>query len=213
VLRSELSGVIDFLVLNPYCLFMARPREFDNDDVLDRAIEVFSNRGYEGTSTSSLLEGMGISRQSLYGAFGDKKRLYLEALQRYTAQSVAEMIGTMNSKASPIEGIEAGLMAFASRPPAQSQLSCLGVSASCEFGQSDPDVNFVLKTSGRTLLSAFESLLSRAKIANEVAPDLEVREAAVYLRSTLSGMKVSARGGAPPETLRAIARLALRSLR
>jgi AcrR family transcriptional regulator len=67
----------------------ARPRAFDRDFALKSAIQAFSEHGYEGTSTDELLQVMKISRQSRYNAFGDKRRLYIEALKDYIADSVA----------------------------------------------------------------------------------------------------------------------------
>lgn len=62
---------------------MARHKEFERDEALQKAMEVFWARGYEATSMQSLVEHMGINRQSLYDTFGDKHSLYLEALDRY----------------------------------------------------------------------------------------------------------------------------------
>ena len=63
---------------------MARPKEFDRDEALAKAITVFTSYGYEGTYTEILLKGMGIGRRSMLSTFGDKRRLYLEALGRYS---------------------------------------------------------------------------------------------------------------------------------
>src|ERR1700749_3660752 len=60
-----------------------RPRAFDRDEALDRAMHLFWRRGYEATSVSDLTEAMGITPPSLYAAFGDKKRLFLETVDRY----------------------------------------------------------------------------------------------------------------------------------
>ncbi len=83
---------------------MVRPVEFDPEDALGAAIKVFSNHGYEGSSTAELLASMGIARQSLYGAFGDKRRLFLKALERYNAASVAELIDALGSRAGQPRG-------------------------------------------------------------------------------------------------------------
>jgi TetR/AcrR family transcriptional repressor of nem operon len=192
---------------------MARPREFDRDIALQQAVGVFSNHGYEGTSTDALLEAMGISRQSLYDTFGDKRRLYLEALQRYNADSVSELIGTMSASSSPMAGLEGALLALASRPLPLSGIGCLGVSAICEFGVSDRDVMLLGEAAARTLLSALEHLIAQAKAAGEADSELDVHAAAQFIAATLSGIKLSARGGASPDTLRGIARMAIRSLR
>src|SRR6266436_282484 len=63
---------------------MARPKEFESEAALNGAIEVFSEHGFEGTSTDELLRVMGISRQSMYDTFGDKRQLYLTSLQGAT---------------------------------------------------------------------------------------------------------------------------------
>ena len=68
---------------------MARPREFDADDALERVTRVFWNRGFEHTSLDDLCAATGLGRSSLYAAFGDKRALYLKALARYEERSVA----------------------------------------------------------------------------------------------------------------------------
>src|SRR5215468_3840815 len=62
---------------------MARPREFDVDDALDRATQVFWSRGYEGTSVQDLVDALGVNRASLYSTFGDKAQLFAAVLERY----------------------------------------------------------------------------------------------------------------------------------
>lgn len=71
---------------------MARPREFDEQAVLDAAIQCFWRRGYEATSVRDLVEKTGITSASLYNAFGDKRALYQRALDRYVEESIAERI-------------------------------------------------------------------------------------------------------------------------
>jgi TetR/AcrR family transcriptional repressor of nem operon len=192
---------------------MARPKQFDRDIALQHAIGVFANHGYEGTSTDALLEAMRISRQSLYDTFGDKRRLYLEALQRYNADSVSELIGIMNASPSPLAGLEAALLALAARPLPQGGIGCLGVSATCEFGVSDREVLLLGEVAGRTLLSALERRIAQAKEAGEADAELDIHAAAQFIAASFSGIKLAARGGASTNTLRNIARMAIRSLR
>src|SRR5215204_6288141 len=66
-----------------------RPREFDIDEALDRALEVFWRRGYEGASLPELTEAMGINRPSLYAAFGNKEALFRKAIDRYVDRTAA----------------------------------------------------------------------------------------------------------------------------
>jgi AcrR family transcriptional regulator len=192
---------------------MARPKEFERETALQEAIKVFSEHGYEGTSTEALLEIMGINRQSMYDTFGDKWRLYLEALQRYTADSVSDQLRVLNAAPSAIKGLEAHLNYAVDRAIADPSPRCLGVSAICEFGRSNPEVKMLTETAGRTVLSALERRIADAKRDGAVPKEVVVTEAASFIHATLAGIKVAARAGATPASLRGIARMALRSLR
>lgn len=194
-----------------YCC-MARPKEFDRDVALAGAIKTFAAFGYEGSSTEALLKGMGISRQSMYDTFGDKRRLYLEALQRYCFDSVGSIATSLNSVSSPLAAIEAALYSFAARISSANETGCLGVAAVCEFGRRDREVAAISDASGGSLQNLFETAVRRAKESGEVAADVDPREAALFLNATFVGLKVSARGGAKSDALRSIAQSALRSL-
>ena len=192
---------------------MARPKEFDRDTALQGAVGVFCDHGYEGTSTEALLRAMGISRQSMYDTFGDKRQLYLEALQRYIADSVSDQIRALNTASSPLKGLEAALHALASKAVAETAPGCLGIGAICEFGRSDKEVATLSDTASRTLLSALERRIVEGKAAGEIGADVDTRAAAQFVTATLTGIKVAARGGASHATLRNIARMAIRSLK
>jgi len=191
---------------------MARHKEFERETVLKRAIGIFSEHGFEGTSTDVLLKAMKISRQSMYDTFGDKWQLYLLALQRYVTESISAQVAVLNEKASPVKGLEALLETMIQTALANPAPACLGISAICEFGTSERDIMLATEISGRTLLSAIEKRVSEAIAAGEASADLEPAEVAHFFLSTLTGIKVAARGGAPAEMLRGIARTAMRSL-
>lgn len=192
---------------------MSRPKAFDRETALQGAIPVFSDLGYDGTSTEVLLKAMGISRQSMYDTFGDKRRLYLEALQHYAAGHVAEHLRTLNGAPSPLRGIEAMFEAMVLKSTREGEPGCLGIGAVCEFGRSDDEVSLLTDTAGRTLQSALEHRIAEAKAAGETDSELDVRTAAQFIAATLSALKISARGGASADALRGLARMAIRSLR
>jgi TetR/AcrR family transcriptional regulator, transcriptional repressor for nem operon len=192
---------------------MARHKEFDRDTALKAAITVFTEHGYEGTSTDALLSAMKISRQSMYDTFGDKRSLYLAALDRYNTDSVAELVADLRRDATPLKALEDTLIAFASRPETEAGRGCLGVSAVCEFGRTDKQVSALTDKASHLLSSAVQTILEDGKKRGDVASDVDTTDAVQFLGATLSGMKVSARNGASPEVLRSIARLAIRSLR
>jgi AcrR family transcriptional regulator len=192
---------------------MARPKEFENEAALEQAIEVFSAHGYEGTSTDELLRVMGISRQSMYNTFGDKKRLYLEALRRYIAGSVSEQIQALRAHASPLKGIEALVDFAVSRAVDDPDPKCLGISAICEFGRSDSEVTIITEVASKTLLSALERRLAEAKAEGEIGKGVSPQTAAQFLTAMLAGIKIAARAGATAGNLRGIARTALRGIK
>ena len=74
---------------------MARTKAFDEDVVLDRAVELFWDQGYEATSISDLEEHLGVGRQSLYNTFGDKRELFVQALQRYASQNRDKLVAAL----------------------------------------------------------------------------------------------------------------------
>ncbi len=191
---------------------MARPTEFDRDEAIGKAMEVFAEHGFEGSSTAELLACMGIGRQSLYGAFGDKRRLFLTALERYNACSLAQMEAALAAEGSPRAAVEAALVAFADGPQAMPETGCLGVGAIAEFGRSDPDVNALTDAASQRFKALFAARLADGVAAGEFAPDLDVEAAADFLLTVRTGLKVAARGGADLGRLKAGARMALRSL-
>jgi AcrR family transcriptional regulator len=191
---------------------MARPTEFDRDEAIGKAIEVFADHGYEGSSTAKLLARMGIGRQSLYGAFGDKKRLFLQALECYNAGSLAQMEAALAVEGSPGAAIEAALLAFAAGRDAAPQAGCLGVGSIAEFGRSDADINAINDAAGRRFKAAFAARLADGVAAGEFASDLDAQVAAEFLLTVRSGLKMAARDGASLDRLRSSVRLAMRGL-
>src|ERR1700723_3674179 len=191
---------------------MPRPKEFDRDEALQAAIGVFCEKGYAAASTDELMRAMSISRQSMYDTFGDKRQLYLEAFRRYVADSINEQIGYLEKSSSPLAGIEKMLLAFATRIERDGIVGCMGVNAICEFGRSDPEVASLGQTAGIRLTAALEQALRQAKSKKEIGKTVKESAAAQFLQATLSGMKVAAKAGADRQSLKSIARFALRSL-
>src|SRR5215470_7162266 len=86
---------------------MARPRSFDPDDALARAMEAFWAKGYEGTSLADLVAATGLNKGSLYAAFGDKRRLYLAAIERYERVAIDATIARLRDAVDPAAAIAA----------------------------------------------------------------------------------------------------------
>jgi TetR/AcrR family transcriptional repressor of nem operon len=191
---------------------MARPKEFDRDEALQKAIGVFCEKGYAAASTDELMRAMNVSRQSMYDTYGDKRQLYLEAYRRYVADSINEQIGHLERASSPLAGIEKMLLAFAERTKRDGVIGCMGINAICEFGRTDSEVTSLGDTESARLTAALKLALRRAKAKKEISKTVKEGAAAQFLLATLSGMKVAAKAGADTQALKSIAHFALRSL-
>ncbi|WP_448951594.1 TetR/AcrR family transcriptional regulator [Labrys neptuniae] len=191
---------------------MARPKEFDRDEALKRATAVFWAKGFEAASTDNLLAAMKIGRQSLYDTFGDKRRLYLEALARYQAINLANQLALLEAEASPLAGIRRMLLAAAEADPALRALGCMNVGATVEFGRNDEEIAAMLAENEAELDAALERILRRAKAEGEIATATDVKGAVRFIQATWRGLKVSGKAGADTQSLRQIVDFALAAL-
>jgi TetR/AcrR family transcriptional regulator, transcriptional repressor for nem operon len=192
---------------------MARPKEFDRDVAVERAMSVFWSKGFAATSTDDLLQAMKIGRQSMYDTFGDKRRLYVEALERYQQESVARHIKRLRSTASPLAGIEALLIGVISSDRTTREMGCMGVGAVCEFGNADRELVQLRTKSGGVLHRALLERLQAALIADEIAKTVDIERAAHFVETTMLGLQVAARAGGSVQALRDTAAFALAGLK
>jgi AcrR family transcriptional regulator len=192
---------------------MARPREFDREAALKGAVDAFWTKGFEAASTEILTAAMGIGRQSLYGAFGSKKGLYLEALQAYSAGNVIALLGALRRAKSPMEGLRVVLLTPIELSGPERAKGCFGINAICEFGQSDSDVGAALSVSGRIVQAALLDLVREAQTGGEIGSTIDPAVAVGLIQTLLSGIKVAALAGATPDAMRRIVDLALGALK
>ena len=117
---------------------MARPREFDETTALDAAMDCFWRDGYEATSVRDLAARMGITGASLYNAFGDKRSLFREVLQRYAERSTRERIARLESTLPPKQAVVAFLGEIVERSVDGDRRGCLLVNTALEIAPHDP---------------------------------------------------------------------------
>jgi AcrR family transcriptional regulator len=192
---------------------MARPREFDRELALERATGVFWAKGYASTSTEDLIATMGIGRQSLYNAFGDKRALYLEALERYQRATTAGHLQRLKAPVSPLVGVEALLLGLIAEDDGQRAMGCMGVGAVSEFGAGDPAIAELRARVQPVLFSYLVKRLREGKAQGEIDTSMNPREAARFVQMTMTGLQLAARGGASVATLRSLARFAVDRLK
>src|SRR5258708_8779151 len=180
---------------------MARPREFDREEALERATAGFWAKGYASTSTDDLLTAMGIARQSVYNAFQDKRALYLEALERYQRTTIAGHLQRLNGTASPIAGLQALLLGLISSKDDIRAIGCMGVGAICEFGSTDPDIAALRSKVSPALRSRLTERLKEGQAAGEIDRSLDCATAASFIQMTMQSIQLSAPCGTAPPSL------------
>ena len=173
-----------------------RPKSFDTDEVLDRAMEVFRARGYEATCMPTLLEHMGIGRQSLYDTFGDKEHLFKAALKRYLDKFYLKLMEILDRPGSKLDNIES-LLRYMSPNYDQGKTSCLAVNASAEFGSEDPEIADFLKRHYDRMAIALENALESARQAGELKPDINPGAMGRWLVNNMNGLALMGRVGMP----------------
>ena len=191
-----------------------RPRAFDEQTVLDRAMELFWRDGYAGTSLQALLDHMGISRQSLYNAFGDKKKLYLACLDRYVERRTNAMLAELEAPGAGFEAVRTFFERLASEKRRQSEppRTCL-IGRSCvELSADDAAVRERVQQHMCRVYDAFRNALRTSVERGEVEA-LEPDAVARHLTATLQGLGIMARSGVAPEDLDAAVRVALSVIR
>ena len=176
-------------------------------------MKVYWAKGFAATSTDDLLHAMEIGRQSLYNAFGDKRRLYLEALDVYTRRTTAAHLERLNRPASPLKGISDLLCKLVVKDDKLRALGCMGVSSVGEFGTSDHELAAMRNKVGPILSARLVERLREGQAMGEIVAGIDPNEAAAFIQLTMAGLQLAARGGAKVRDLRRIARFIIDRLR
>lgn len=192
---------------------MARPREFDRDAALEKAIDLFWAKGFAATSTDDLQRAMGIGRQSLYNAFGDKRRLYLEALRAYQRRTIGGHVERLTSPASALDGIRDLLVGLTPADDCRRALGCMGVGSVGEFGTTDPELVEMRQKIVPVLGERLAERIREGQAKGEIDPSLDAADAAGFVQMTMTGLQVAARGGAGADSLNDLARFSIDRLR
>ncbi|MDV3222245.1 TetR/AcrR family transcriptional regulator [Intrasporangium sp.] len=192
---------------------MARTKEFDPDRVLQRAMELFWERGYEATSMADLVTHLGIGRASLYSTFGSKHDLYLAALRRYLRHSEAGFVSALAQPGPALPALRAFVQSWVTEALTDPQhRGCFVVNAAVELSGRDSEVARQVEASWSVVETAVLSSLLRAQAQGELAADKDPHEIAHFLLVVMQGVRVIARAAPEAARLEATARLALAAL-
>ncbi|HET7503044.1 MAG TPA: TetR/AcrR family transcriptional regulator [Kofleriaceae bacterium] len=176
---------------------MPRPREFDDQEVLDRAGSVFWRHGYEGTSIAELVDAVGVQRQSLYNVFTDKHGIFVAALARYRDR-VIESLAPLSAPDAGLAALRAYMLGVLERLRAEGGGGCLLVKAALGPESAHPDVLAAVRGGASAVRAAFARVLMAARERRQIAASTDPDAAAGYLYAVMHGLAALVRTGGDP---------------
>jgi TetR/AcrR family transcriptional repressor of nem operon len=175
---------------------MARTKEFNEDQVLDKAIEIFWHKGYNGTSAQDLVNHLGLSRSSLYDTFGDKQKLFARALKKYhdenyikikeileTATNIKETLSVI-FKLAVVESLEDRITK-----------GCFMVNSAVELAMHDADIAKIVNDNRKIMEEVFYTAVKKGQELGQISSKQEARSLARFIFNNYSGIRVLARAG------------------
>ncbi len=192
---------------------MARPREFERDDVVEKALGVFWRQGYQATSVQDLVEATGLNRGSLYDTFGDKHGLFLEVIEHYRSNVTARRLAKLEEPGPAREKIATFFKEVVEFSVGEGRLlGCLMTNSAIELAPHDRDTRLAVAANMAAMESTFRRVLTRAKKNGEIAADKSPADLARFLTATANGLRVMAKVTPERAALRSVVRIALECL-
>jgi TetR/AcrR family transcriptional repressor of nem operon len=191
---------------------MARTKEFDPDVVLEIAVEVFWRLGYEYTSLDTLMREMGISKQSLYDTFGDKRSIYFRAMSHYREKTNASLRNLFTTEKLVRKGFATLFQSIIRESKAQHERGCLLMNANLSRAVDDVEVKKFLRANQKDVERIFRTAFVEAKKRGEIGPEKDPTALSKFFVATIQGMRALARLNHDRKELAHIAAVALAAL-
>ena len=181
---------------------MPRPRAFDEESVLDNAMNIFWSKGFESTSVQDLVEETGLNRASMYSSFGDKKALFLRVLDHYSQKISSERFAKLRETQDGRKAIEMTFKDTARQSCADGRYKgCLIVNSGMELAPHDPETAAIAKQAFRRVEDMFANALKRGIDAGTISRDKNIRPLARFFAGSIQGLQLMARRGADADIL------------
>ncbi|WP_068621345.1 TetR/AcrR family transcriptional regulator [Paenibacillus tuaregi] len=190
---------------------MARSKEFEESAVLDKAMKLFWEQGYESTSMNDLVEHMGIHRRSLYDTFTDKRTLYLKAMDRFEDRTDAKLAAGVKQSKTAKEALQF-VFDYMSHGEEGGPSGCMFVNSAVELACRDKDIDARAVNAFEKVEQLLVKIVSWGQQNGEFNERYEAQELAEYLHNALTGLRVMARTSVPKEKLERISALTMRIL-
>jgi TetR/AcrR family transcriptional repressor of nem operon len=179
---------------------MGRPKQFEPDAAVDRAVDVFWRKGYASTTPQDLVDELGIGKGSLYNTFTSKHALFERALRRYGDNRVAGLVELLEGPGPVRARLSVALQRLADIDPR----GCLAVNTAAELAGVDPTATEVVRSVFDRMENAFQAAIEEGQRSGEIDASRDSREMASLLLATVVGMSVMAKTVDGPDRLRRV---------
>jgi TetR/AcrR family transcriptional regulator, transcriptional repressor for nem operon len=190
--------------------YMPRLKAFDENDMIEKAKNLFQLKGYEGTSMQDLIDTLGISRSSLYDSFGDKHQLYLKTLNTYCEANVYALIEQAKTTDNPLAFIQTIFTTIIEQTEKdREKKGCYVVNAVVEFGERNPDVYKIVEANNKAFEKMLENLIIKAQAQKQIATHKNAQQLAKFLFTIICGLRVNAKSKNGIKDLNDVVKVAL----
>ena len=181
---------------------MGRPKQFDPDAAVERAMDVFWRKGYAATTPQDLVDALGIGKGSLYNTFGSKHELFERALRRYRDSQAVALIEMLEESGPVKERLRAALWLLVEMDLADpDRRGCMAVNTAAELAGTDEVATELVRRMFDRTEEAFSALVEKGQRAGEIAAGRDARAVGSLLLTTVVGLRLMARVAEGPERL------------
>ena len=189
---------------------MPRPKEFNPDDAIEKAMQVFWHKGYEATSMEDLLEAMDLNRGSLYDTFGDKRQLFLKVIDRYCTTFASSKFSLLDQPGPALPTLRRFISGMIEGGLADPQRrGCLIANTVMELSPHENEIAGTLRQALKMVEDTFFKVLARAKQQGELKNDKDPRALARFLTTMMQGTIVMIKAGASADVVKQTVETAL----
>ncbi|ASU36255.1 TetR/AcrR family transcriptional regulator [Mucilaginibacter xinganensis] len=192
---------------------MARKKEFDEDELLEKAVGLFWKKGYHATSAQDLVDCLGINRSSIYNTYTDKRTLFKKSLQQYQSRQTNAMIAALG-KADNAQKELSHIFSTLIKESTEDKLlkGCFMVNTAVELSGIDEEIGEIVNKNNKGVEDALTKLIEKGQQAGQFSTKTDARTFSRFIFGNITAIKVAARSGTPKTVLEDIAEVALSAL-
>lgn len=192
---------------------MARKKNFDELEVLQKALHLFWRKGYNATSIQDLVDELGVNRASLYDTWGDKHNLYMAALKFYRQSTSSRLLEDIRSDMPAREVVESFMMRIVNDVILDKERKgCFLVNATTELANLDPDINQMVEENRKTIVEVLAEIIKEGQDKGEFKSQKPPHSLARFIFNSINGLRVVGKADVPLDEMKEVVEITLSAL-